>query len=126
MVTTEVSQLSGECNTWRNSLRSHREELQSSKIKLEEVAGRQTQKEILQEIEHLHNQFHIQLINIHDVKQAIKTHDRRIVHEKADSNGHIPENLLAHHENLFDQYESLQTTLGDLREEFRQFMQRVS
>lgn len=125
MVTTEVSQLSGECNTWRNSLRSRREELQTLKNRLQEVAGRQTQKDILQEIEHLHNQFHIQLINIHDLKQAIKTHDRRIIHERTDNNGNIPENLLAQHENLFDQFESLEHTLEDLKEEFDQFLKRA-
>ncbi|HUR11092.1 MAG TPA: hypothetical protein VM012_06970 [Flavitalea sp.] len=126
MVTTEVSQLSGECNTWRNSLRTRRESIQTLRKQLQEVAGRQTNKEILQEIEHLHNQFHIQLINIHDLKQLIKTHDRRISLEKAPSNGNISEPVLAEHEELFDQYESLEHTLEDLQDEFRHFMQRAN
>ena len=125
MVTTEVSQLSGECNTWRNALRSHRDELQTFRKQLQEVAGRQTKREILQEIEHLHNQFHIQLINIHDLKQSIKTHDRRISLEKSQNSSNSMEQILAEHEELFDQYESLEHTLEDLHDEFRHFMQRA-
>ena len=126
MVTTEVSQLTGECNTWRNTLRARREEFQTYRNRLQEVAGRQTKKDILQEVEHLQNQFHIQLINIHDLKQAIKTHDRRINFEKSQKQGNIEESTLAEHERLFDQYESLEHTLEDLQEEFKQFLQRAS
>ena len=126
MVTTEVSQLTGECNNWRNTMRARREEFQTYRNKLQEVAGRQTKKDILQEIEHLQNQFHIQLINIHDLKQSIKTHDRRINYEKSQRQGNIEESTLAEHESLFDQFESLEHTLEDLQEEFKQFVQHAS
>ena len=67
MVTTDISQLAAECNTWRSNLRKYREDFTQCKHRLQEVASRQIPKNLLQDIEHYHNQFHIQLINIHDL-----------------------------------------------------------
>jgi predicted Zn-dependent protease with MMP-like domain len=125
MVTTEIAQLNRECNAWRETLRSYREEFGQLKNRLQEVAGRQVQRDVLLEVEHLDNQFHIQLINIHDLKHAIKTHSRQIESETAGNNGNLPDELLGYHENLFDEYQSLEHTLQELREEFGQFVHRM-
>src|SRR5687768_11702180 len=113
MVLTEVSQLSKECNTWRNELRRHREKLSQNKMKLRVLSGRQTHPDVLTEIEHLDNQFHIQLINIHDLKQSIKIHDRMILEDREASDAR-----LKHHENLFDDYQRLESTLLGIKQEF--------
>ena len=125
MVQVDISQLSGECNAWREKLRLFREEFNNSETKLRQVAGQQLSKEQLQDVEHLHNQFHIQLINIHDLKQAIKVHDRKINFEKAAFNGKANEDSLVRHEQLFEEYQSLDHTLQDLREEFSEFLKRT-
>ena len=125
MVQVDISQLSGECNAWRESLRQYREEFNNDETKLRQVAGQQLSKEQLQDVEHLHNQFHIQLINIHDLKQAIKVHDRKINFEKAAFNGTANEDSLARHEELHGEYQSLEQTLQDLRDEFNDFLKRV-
>ena len=125
MVTTDVAQLSGECNLWRDTLRSFRDEFASHKNRLQLVAGHQTQRDVLQEIEHLDNQFHIQLINIHDLKQAIKVHDRKIAVEMATHNSQLSDEIIADHENLFDEFQSLEHTLRDISEQFDQFIQHI-
>jgi benzoyl-CoA reductase/2-hydroxyglutaryl-CoA dehydratase subunit BcrC/BadD/HgdB len=124
MVQVDISQLSGECNAWRDKLRNHREEFNNHEAKLRQVAGQQLSKEQLQDVEHLHNQFHIQLINIHDLKQAIKTHDRKINFEKAAFNGKANEDSLARHEELHDELQSLEQTLEELRSQFDNFLER--
>ena len=121
MVTTEVAQLSKECNAWRETLRSHRDEFGRFKNRLQDLAGRQTHRDVLLEVEHLDNQFHIQLINIHDLKQSIKIHQRQIDAGMAANNGTIPDEVLAHHENLYDDYQQLENTLQELRTEFDHF-----
>ena len=126
MVTTDVAQLSRECNAWRETLRSYRDQFGSIKIRLQEVAGRQTLREDLLEVDHLDNQLHIQLINIHDLKQAIKIHTRRVDSEMAGPEGHLEDETIANHENLFDEYQSLENTLHDLRHEFEIFVTRAS
>lgn len=121
MVTTEVAQLSKECNAWRETLRSYKDEFGRFKNRLQDLAGRQTQRDVLLEVEHLDNQFHIQLINIHDLKQSIKVHQRQIDAGMAADGGTISDDVLAHHENLFDEYQQLESTLQELRQEFGHF-----
>jgi hypothetical protein len=125
MVTTEVSQLSRECNAWREVLRSHRHQFSQLKHSLQDIAGRQTQSDVLREIEHLDNQFHIQLINIHDLKQCIKAHDRKMSMEMTEKSGQISDDTLAEHENLFDDYQRLEHTLHEIRQEFDYFVRQT-
>ena len=125
MVQVDISQLSGECNTWRERLRIYREEFNNNEAKLRKAAGLHLSKEQLQDVEHLHNQFHIQLINIHDLKQSIKTHDRKINFEKSVFNGLANEDSLTRHEELHNEYQSLEQTLEDLRVEFNTFLART-
>ncbi|MBS1655136.1 MAG: hypothetical protein JSU05_09845, partial [Bacteroidetes bacterium] len=66
----------------------------------------------------------IQLINIHDLKQSIKNHDRKVNAEVAASQGQVTDETLADHENLHDEYVQLEHTLQDLRSEFDGFLQR--
>jgi septation ring formation regulator EzrA len=125
MVQVETSQLTAECEAWRQTLRQYREEFTQDKTKLQLAASRSLSKDQLQDVEHLHNQFHIQLINIHDLKQAIKTHDRKIGYEMREQKG-LNEETVAEHENLFNQYQTLEHTLQDIREEFNQFLTRTN
>jgi hypothetical protein len=125
MVQVEISQLSGECSAWREKLRQFKEEFQQDEAQLRKVAGQALSKEQLRDVEHLHNQFHIQLINIHDLKQAIKAHDRKMNYDRQVSNGNINEESLVQHERLLDELNTLENTLADLRTEFSQFLSAV-
>lgn len=125
MVQVDISQLSAECNAWREQLRNYREEFTLDESKLRQVAGQPLSKDQLQDVEHLHNQFHIQLINIHDLKQSVKAHDRKMNFEKAAFNGTANEDTLARHESLHDEYRSLEETLQNLRNEFSAFLERT-
>jgi hypothetical protein len=125
MVQVEIAQLTGECNTWRESLRNYREEFTQDKTKLQQAASPALSKDQLQDVEHLHNQFHIQLINIHDLKQAIKNHDRKMSYEIAANHGQLHDETVAEHEHLFGRYQHLEQTLADLRDEFNEFLKRT-
>ena len=126
MVQADIAQLSGECNTWRETLRQHRDELNQNKNRLQQVASQALSKEKLQEVEHLHNQFHIQLINVHDLKQAIKMHDRKLSLEVSANDGQVNEETLAQHESILDEYQTLEHTLSNLQEEFDSFLAQNS
>jgi hypothetical protein len=125
MVQVETSQLTGECNSWREKLRQYREEFSKDKTKLQEAASRTLSKDQLQDVEHLHNQFHIQLINIHDLKHAIKSHEQKMNYEMNVNKGKLNGETMAEHEKLVDQFQSLELTLQDLREEFDGFLSRT-
>jgi hypothetical protein len=124
MVQVETSQLTAECEAWRQTLRQYREEFTQDKTKLQLAASHTLSKDQLQEVEHLHNQFHIQLINIHDLKQAIKNHDRKIGYEMREHKA-LNEETVAEHETLFNQFQTQENTLHELREEFNTFLKRT-
>ena len=121
MVQTDISQLSTECNNWRESLRNYKEQFNQSKHRLQEFTKHPLNGDALEEVEHFHNQFHIQLINIHDLKQEIKTHDRKLSFEIA-ANGHAAESTLAEHEHLYEEYVSLEHMLQELNSGFDNFL----
>lgn len=122
MVQVEISQLTAECNRWRDALRQYRDEFTRDKEKLQQATSQPLSKDQLQDVEHLQNQFHIQLINIHDLKHAIKAHARLIDFEGNGNSGQLKEDKLADHERLFDEYQRLESTLDELRAEFERFL----
>jgi hypothetical protein len=120
MVQTDISQLSSETAEWRQILRSYRDEFQDCK-KLLEQSCRKLERTQLLELEHFDNQFHIQLINIHDLKQEIKQHDRKVQFELS-KNDYVTGDTFSDHEKLLDEFLNLENTLQQLRNEFRDFI----
>jgi len=124
MVQTEISQFTRECNDWRETLRSHRDELHQMQTTLQKAVNHPLSKEERTELEHLQNQLHIQLINIHDLKHAVKMHDRKL-HVEVSGNSEFSDNVSAYHENLYDSYQTLSTTLSELRNDLDHFIHAV-
>ncbi|MFL5740130.1 MAG: hypothetical protein ACJ75B_07925 [Flavisolibacter sp.] len=125
MVQTDISQLSTECQEWRQILRNYRDELQESKKLLQQTCQQELKKDQLQDVEHFDNQFHIQLINIHDLKQFIKSHERKLELESS-SGESLSEETYTEHEELLDQFLNLENTLQELRNEFKNFISAIS
>ena len=122
MVQTDISQLSAECTDWRQILRNYREEFHHCQKALQQTCKNSLTKDQLLEVEHFNNQFHIQLINIHDLKQLIKQHERTI-----QANGdQIFERTYADHEHLLSDFLSLENTLQELRLEFNDFVNKTA
>ena len=125
MVTADVAQLSRECNTWREALRSQREDFSHLKHELQQAAAHISDHEALKEVEHYHNQFHIQLINIHDLKQAIKSHEKKASIQIHSTDNRTSEEVVADHEKLYEEYQHLDHTLQNLKSEFQNFLQHT-
>ena len=126
MVQTEISQFTRECNDWRETLRSHRNELQQMQTSLQQAVNHPLTKEEQTELEHLQNQLHIQLINIHDLKHAVKQYDRKLNAEVAgNADVQFSDNLSAYHENLYDNYQTLESTLSELRSDLDNFVHTI-
>jgi ribosomal protein RSM22 (predicted rRNA methylase) len=126
MVQTEISQFTRECNDWKETLRSHRDELHKMQTSLQQAVNHPLSKEEQTELEHLQNQLHIQLINVHDLKHAVKLHDRKLHLEvSGNTDMQFSDNVSAYHENLYDNYQSLSSTLSELRSDLTHFVQLV-
>ena len=103
-------------------MRSYRDDFNILIDRLQEVAARQTDKDILCEVEHLDNQLHIQLINIHDLRKAIKNHEKAIHSVTAIT---AIEDPSAEHEQLFENYQAQINTLQQLHQEFDDFLSQA-
>lgn len=112
---TEPQELISECNQWRETLVKYREDLNVLKNKLYHWASGKTDHNTLKEIEHYHNQFHIQLINVHDLKHAIREHIHQVEHHP--NFGHkIP------HHHIEDHFKHLLRELDQLTSDFQNFI----
>jgi uncharacterized protein YydD (DUF2326 family) len=125
MVTLDSAQHVTECTSWREQLRSYKTEMAQLSEQLQQSASRQHNKEVLTEVEHFQNQFYIQQINIHDLKQNIKQHERKLQLEMAaNTDSHLTDDTLHQHETLFSEYQSLVHTLQDLKSDFGNFLSK--
>jgi len=124
MVQTDISQLAAECSEWRQVLRDYREEFIQSRKDLESLCRSHLSKDQLQEVEHLANQFHIQLINIHDLKKEIKMHAQQLEHQLSGQE-RLSEETVNRHEALYNDFSHMEMTLLDLRTEFQNFSQQA-
>jgi len=120
MVQTDISQLAAECADWRQILRSYRDEFHSCERALLEMCKKSLSRNHLTQVEHFQNQFDIQLQNIHDLKQAIKSHEKKV--QQADTE----EGVYAGHERLLNEFLGLESTLQELRDEFKNFINNTS
>jgi DNA repair exonuclease SbcCD ATPase subunit len=125
MVQTDISQLSAECTEWRQILRNYRQDFHDYEKALQEICRKTLEKKQLLDVEHFQNQFDIQLNNIHNLKQQIKTHEKRVQSETAEGEN-VKEETFARHENLLGEFLSLESTLQDIRVEFQGFINRIS
>ena len=125
MVQTDISQLSQECSQWIEQLHSYRDELNQLNQQLQQTAARPLSKEDLTELEHFQNQFQIQLINVHDVKQEAKQLNRKVQYQLSSSNQEVSEETYHDYEKVADDYETLEHTLTELRSDFQRFVTHV-
>jgi len=104
-----------ESEQWKEKLRAYRTVINDLRDKLYMHAAGKSDSDLLKEVEHYHNQFHIQLINIHDLKHAIRHHVQEADHHP--NFGHrIP------HHNLEQQFNVLIEDLDKLKNEFQSFL----
>jgi len=120
MVQTDISQLAAECADWRQILRNYRDEYKSCEKALLEMFKKSLSRDHLTQVEHFQNQFDIQLQNIHDLKQTIKSHERKVQQHEAE------EGIYVRHEQLLNEFLGLESTLQELRDDFRNFINNTS
>ncbi|MFL9484219.1 hypothetical protein ACI6Q2_15670 [Chitinophagaceae bacterium LWZ2-11] len=122
---TNISQLTKECFDWRHALHSYRDEFNKVNKQLPKVVQGPLTTEDLTELGHFQNQFYIQLINIHDLRKALKQHNQKVNHEVSHNGGHVSEKTVSDHAYLHDQYQMLEHTLQDIKHDYQNFVQSL-
>ena len=112
---TQHRSLLDECKQWHDILVSYREKLNHLKTELYYFAPGKSDHDVLMGIEHFHSQFHIQLINVHDLKDEIRHHLHEA--ERYPTFGHrIP------HHYIKEKVDMLLSDLDNLENEFHEFI----
>ena len=111
----EHKSLLHESEEWRKHLADYRQKIYDLKNELYYFAPGKMDAEVWTCIEHFHNVFHIQLINIHDLKHEIRNYILET--EKHPTFGHN-----VSHRRLKDKYEMLLHDLDQLEEDFHRFI----
>jgi hypothetical protein len=115
-----ISQLGQECQQIIDRLRNFRDEFNRDEKSIQQAARNSLSKERLVDLEHLHNQFDIQLKNIHDLRHAYEALQKKLSVVSDD-------NFLTKKQNkLRDEFTILEQTLLGLRFEFDNFINKVS
>lgn len=125
MVQTDVPQHSQECTQWREKLHSYREEFNQLKSRLEQAALNATSPQQLSELEHFQNQLHIQLINIHDLKQSVKANEKFVSNSTKEKTGDFSGYSFADHDGLGKELNGLEKTLHVLRNGLTEFLKKI-
>lgn len=112
---TEVINLEEESNIWYETLVSYRNRINQLKDELYYLAPGKEDVETRKNIDHFHNQFHIQLVNIHDLKHDIKRHLLELDKGSEQAN--------EHHAQIQEKVNFIVSYLNDLEEEFKSFTQ---
>ena len=115
-----TAQLTDECQQWRFTLRHLRDQYRHHLQKLEKQVLEKTKRHAMWEVEHLHNQFYIQLINIHDLKKAIKRHADNITRQSM--RGTLRDDTVAVHCFLNNDFDTLRHRLKSINDEFKAFL----
>lgn len=114
-----LSQLVRECQETIGQLREFRDEFNQDERSIQAAAGHSLSKERLVDLEHLHNQFDIQLKNIHDLKHNFETLQKQLPLVTDDKF------LNEKQQGLREEFKALKGTLLTLRSEFDKFQTKI-
>ena len=115
LVETQPQQLLDEAKEWVNNLVTYFNDINELKNKLYKWVPGKSDHDVLVQIEQFHNQFHIQQINLHDLKHSIKIHMQ-------ESKLNPAADHTEKHQQLEEQYNFLTKNLDHLKNDFTAFI----
>jgi hypothetical protein len=116
-----IYNLHEENTVWLNKLDFYKDDLQIFKDRLQEIAAKNSSKEVLAEVEHFQNQFYIQQNNMDNITHAIKLNEQELM-ELIKSNPVVAGRRKAdYHEKEHDLVVTFEKNFKNLRKEFNSF-----
>jgi len=117
-----ISTMGHEHSSWLSALDFYKQELNTMKERLTEIAGKNTDKELAANIEHYENQFKIQDDNIDNLHHDINvTLSKSANQAKNNSAGYVDAELLKEHAIQKDKFLAEEHIINTLRQNFNRF-----
>lgn len=119
-----IRKVGNEHSEWIKGLDFYKDDLQLLVHRLEEVAKTHNDFDARSGMEHFQNQFIIQRNNIEELKHKIREHLHEVGRHPALETDQVDSELLAEHENLSDEYKTLEKVINEMRKEFNDYLVR--
>ncbi|MBP5982314.1 MAG: hypothetical protein KA734_01220 [Fluviicola sp.] len=119
--TAPIYQQHEENKTWINSLQFYKEDLVIFEKRLEEIAGKNSNKEVLAFVEHFQNQFIIQRNNIDEIAHTVNENEQALIKEINANPVAVDHRKVENHATEKDLVLSFEKNFNDLRSEYNRF-----
>ena len=125
MQTISVKKIDNRHSEWKSLLEFYKDELEVFENRLNEVAEKNTTKEIMQMTEHFQNQFLIQAENIDILVHDINEHLHLLANDIKQHGGHIDQGQMLTRDLLKTRVEKEQEIFRQIKTEFMRFLSKV-
>ncbi|OJW82352.1 MAG: hypothetical protein BGO69_17345 [Bacteroidetes bacterium 46-16] len=117
-----ITHVSNVHSDWLRALNFYKDEIGILRNRLTEIAGKNSAREVMRNVEHFENQFKLQKDNIqvltHDIKQNVKSIKKQLEDASA---GYIDGELAEQHNAFSDKFTGEERVINELRHEFNDF-----
>lgn len=113
------------CEDWKRELDFFKTEIAYLKKRLEEVALKNTGKEVLVQIEHFENKFRIMGIHVDELRHDVNLKNDALLKEAFEKPNYINVKMIESDENLIDLMNDTSTDFHTTKKEFYLFLSKV-
>jgi hypothetical protein len=125
MSTKSISELHAEHTEFLNKLNFYKDEIALMRNRVEEVAGKNSNKEVLAHIEHFQNQLIIQRNNIDELSHAVKDHDSYLENRVKENPVSSDVRQVNDHPLMRDNVLQFEKVFNELRHELNSFLSKT-
>ncbi len=121
---TKIEVLHGEHREWLNKLDFYKDDLPVLRNRLEEVASKNTDLEVMKLVEHFQNQFIIQRNELDEFRHAIKEHENKIQASINQNETAINRQRLSDHPEMRERMDRFEKLFQEFRMELLRFLSK--
>ncbi|MEA5459015.1 hypothetical protein VB796_08205 [Arcicella sp. LKC2W] len=119
-----ISHLHVMCKDWLRELEFYKTEIPFFKKRLDEVASKNTSKDIKIEVEHFENKFYIMNLHLDELLHDVKLKEESLIQNAIEQPKYINVKMIETDESLEDLMEFTATDFKDTKKEFYQFLSK--
>jgi hypothetical protein len=113
------------CEDWKRELDYFKSEIAYLRKRLEEVAMKNTGKEILMEVEHFENKFRIMSIHVDELRHDVNLKNKALLAEAGLKPQYINVKMIESDEALLDHMNDTSSDFHNTKHEYYKFLSKV-
>jgi hypothetical protein len=113
------------CVDWKRELEFFKIEIAYLRKRLEEVASKNTSKDVLIEIEHYENKFRIMGIHVDELSHDVNLKNEALLKEASEKPNYINVKMVESDENLIELMNDTSSDFHNTKKEYYKFLSKV-